>query len=334
MSATTSHRLKGLEPDNLLAFLALLGTLRALELVDGTRAENEKLRPRAGWDVDTPPLRPRLFVAIPCTQGEVCEAAARGVAAAATAHDFDGRKDLNYSRDECRLQLERAAESSSLSDRVRADLFAALMTDAAVKDDKKELIDPTALCLLFGQGHQHFLERLSRVPGEPTPPSRGKGKNATALSPAECLAEALFHPWHRKDSTFSFRWDPEEDVRYALMAGDPTDAAYKSGTQHGANRLAAVALGALTIAPEHRAGRIRPTLIGGAFDSSGFSFSWPIWREPATLAAIRSLLSHPHLLTANALEHLGIDQVMTARRISVGKFMNFTRASAMSGTAV
>ena len=39
------HRLNGLEPDNLLAFLALLGLLRALETA------RPKWRPRARWDV-------------------------------------------------------------------------------------------------------------------------------------------------------------------------------------------------------------------------------------------------------------------------------------------
>jgi hypothetical protein len=110
------------------------------------------------------------------------------------------------------------------------------------------------------------------------------------------------------------------------MAGDPTDKAYKTGTQHGANRLAAVGLAALTIVPEVRAGRVRPSVVGGTHGATGFSFAWPIWREPATLCAIRSLLAHPDLLTTNGLAYLGVDHVMVARRISSGKFLNFTRA--------
>jgi hypothetical protein len=54
MTAAKSHRLDGLEPDNLLAFLTLLGLLRALETAD------VDLYPRAAWDIDRPPLRPRL----------------------------------------------------------------------------------------------------------------------------------------------------------------------------------------------------------------------------------------------------------------------------------
>jgi hypothetical protein len=54
---------------------------------------------------------------------------------------------------------------------------------------------------------------------------------------------------------------------------------------------------------------------------------WPIWRQPASLAAIRALLSHPDLTKgATALAHLGVEQVRRAQRISNGRFNNFTRA--------
>ncbi|BBF93942.1 type I-G CRISPR-associated protein, Cas3-extension family [Blastochloris tepida] len=328
---TTIHRLDGLEPDNLLAFLALLGLLRALEAVDRAGGAAE-LRPRAAWDVERPPLRPVLHLARPLTQTEVAEAAAAGVATLASAHEFDGRADLDHPRDVARGLLEAAAASPE--GRERADLLAALMSDAAVKDAKDPAtapVDPTPLCLLFGQGHQHFLDRLASVPRTAAPPPRGRGKAAVTLSAADCLNEALFKPWHRDDPTFAFRWDPAEDVRYALLAGDPTDPAYKAGTQHGANRLAAVGIAALTLAPEPRAGRVRPTILGGMSDERGFSFAWPVWRAPATLAAIRALLGHPGLRRPDALAHLGVDHVLVARRISVGKFMNFTRARAEEG---
>jgi hypothetical protein len=320
MTVATSHRLDGLEPDNLLAFLALLGLLRALETIDKT------LCPRAAWDIDTPPLRPRLVLARAVSPEEVTQSAAKGIEAIAAGHDFGSRKDLNLSRAECRALLNQQATDSSPVGRERVDLLAALMSDAAIKDDKKEPVDPTPLCLLFGQGHQHFLERLAIVPREPAPPTRGKGRKAVTLSASECLADALFQPWRRDDPTFSFRWDPEEDVRYAHMAGDPTDPAYKTRTQHGANRLAAVGLAVLTLVPEMRAGRVRPTIVGGASGADGFSFAWPIWRDPATLQTIRALLSHPDLRTPDGLRHLGVDHVVVAPRVSVGKYMNFSRA--------
>ncbi len=327
MNATPRHRLEGLEPDNLLAFLALLGLLRALETADRVRADGKKFRPRVAWDVDNPPLRPVLHLAHAATEKQVAEATAEGVASLSEDYAFDGQEDLNYHRKDARVLLEKAAKSAAASKRNRVELLAALMTDAAVKEEKQEeAIDPTPLCLLFGQGHQHFLDRLSSVPKTETPP-RGRGKESVTSSTAECLAEALFQPWRREAPLiFSFRWDPTEDVRYALMAGNPTDEAYKIGTQRGANQLAAIGLAALTVVPEIRAGRVRPSVPGGAFGREGFSLAWPIWREPATLSSIRSLLGHPKLRESNALEHLGIDHVVAAKRISVGKFMNFTRA--------
>ena len=325
MTVASYYRLEGLEPDNLLAFLALLGLLRVLETADRERSEKDKLRPRAAWDVDAPPLRPKLFLARGIARDEVTDSAAQGLDLLAAAHDFGGRKDLNHSQQECRALLEQEAKAAQFDARDHADLLAALMSDGAIKSDK-ETIDPTPLCLLFGQGHQHFLDRLASVPREQAPPPREKGKRGIVLSASECLGEALFQPWHRDDPTFSFRWDPEEDVRYALMAGDPTDAVYKAGTQHGANRLAAISLAALTLVPEMRAGRVRSSIIGGASGPDGFSFAWPIWRESATLSAIRALLAHRDLRKSGALAHLGVDHVMVARRISVGKFTNFARA--------
>jgi hypothetical protein len=326
VSAASCHRLEGLEPDNLLAFLALLGLLRALEVADNLAAEGEKIRPRAAWDIDVPPLRPRLFFTRAVEVAEVTNRAESGIEILTPSYDFGGRKDLNYSMEECRAVLEAEAKSVAPATRGRADLLAALMSDAAIKDDKTKSIDPTPLCLLFGQGHQHFLDRLASVPRAVAPAPRGRGRQSAALSGSQCLAEALFQPWRRDDPTFSFRWDPEEDVRYALMPGDPTDAAYQGGTQHGANRLAAIGLSVLTLAPQVRGRRVRPGIVGGSLNAGGFTFRWPIWREPATLAAIRALLGHPDLREPGALAHLGVDHVLVARRISVGKFMNVSRA--------
>jgi hypothetical protein len=310
MTPANSHRLDGLEPDNLLAFLALLGLLRALEADDKRRPATDRTRPRAAWDTEAPPLRPKLLLGRPIEPDDVAARAHAGTAKLCEAYTFD-RKNLDYPAKACRESLETAANSSCVGDRDRADLLAALMSDAAVKE-KSDAVDPTPLCLLFGQGHQDFLERLGDVPRSGAP---------------EDLERALFHPWCREDDlTSSFRWDAEEAIRYALRAGDPTDSRYKAGTQRGANRLAAIGLAALPVVPESRAGRVRPAVIGDASGRDGFSFAWPIWSDPASLHAVRAMLAHPGLRTRGALDHLGVTQVLVAQRISVGKFMNFSRA--------
>jgi hypothetical protein len=322
-----SLRLEGLEPDNLLAFLALLGLLRALETA------RSAWHPRAAWDLERPPLRPVLALAESQTVVAVCEAAAEGAAALADDYNFPEsadddakpQRDLNYTDETARELLRYAAENQ---DRRRAEVWSALMCDAAAKEGK---IEATPLCLLFGQGHQHFLDRLASVPRIVAPPPRGRGKKALRLTAAETLHEALFEPWTRQDPTPAFRWDPAEDVRYALRADDPSGE--KSTTQHGANRLAALGVPMLTATPVQRGERVRLQVLGGAFERGEFIFRWPIWKEPASLASIRALLSHPNLANEPpALAHLGVLQVRRARRIGVGKFMNFTRAEPIAAT--
>lgn len=54
MTEMRTYRLAGLEPDNLLAFLALLGLLRSLQAV------HPEWHPRARWATEAQLLRPEL----------------------------------------------------------------------------------------------------------------------------------------------------------------------------------------------------------------------------------------------------------------------------------
>lgn len=326
MTEGSTHSLAGLEPDNLLAFLALLGMLRTLEHV---RVE---WRPRVAWTVDPPPVRPTLAVAAQATEDEVVTAVSEGLADLADRHDFDGLKKLELSPEDAAHRLRTARTGMSRpGDRYTADLWAALVSDASIRDkNKAEEAEPTPLCLMSGQGWQFFMSRLASVPQQSVPPARGSGRSRATVSETDCLREALFESWTRPDATFSFRWDPHEDVRYALRATDPTDSKTKATTQHGANRLAAIGLSALTVVPRLRGATAQLAVIGGMRERrGGFAFTWPIWRHPISLAAIRSLLGHTGLDKWATWDALGIVELRRARRISVGKFMNFTRAESI-----
>ena len=321
MSPDRHHRLDGLEPDNLLAFLALLGLLRSLE-----EAAPSWL-PRVAWTVDTPPVRPLLSLSAAMEKDAIAATAAVGLNRLSARHDFGPYKDLKLSPTIAAEKLRVARRDS-----YTADLWSALVSDAAVRNRKKAVeVEPTPLCAMFGQGHQHFLERLSTVPREPKPPDRGMGRNKVSVSETECLSEALFTAWTRPDATPSFRWDPHEDVRYAHRATDPTDQKTKATTQHGANRLAAVGLSALTVVPRRRAGGTRLEVLGGSRDSGDFIFTWPVWRDPISLVVIRNLLGHQGLDDPATQAELGIVDLRRVRRISFGKFLNFTRADSASG---
>jgi hypothetical protein len=314
MSDTTTHRLRGLEPENLLAFLALLGLLRSLD------AACEGWRARAFWDAGTRPLRPVLVLASAQTQEAVAAAAADGAAALAAVHRFD-RTDLNYKAEEARALLLAA------DDPRRAELLDALMSDGAMRDDGS--IWPTPLCFLFGQGHQHFLGRLADIPAGRLPARLAKTRRPPDLNAPGLIAQALFAQWTRGDLTDGLRWDPAEDRRYALRADDPSGD--PAGMQHGANRLAAIGLPVLTGAVMPRRGNTRFLNAATSYGpDGGIRITWPIWTVPARLAGIRALLAHPALAGGaqeiGAVAPLGVAFAYRAQRISVGKFFNVTLA--------
>ncbi len=319
MNTRRVHRLDGLEPDNLLAFLALLGLLRAIE------ESCPNWIPRVRWDVNRLPIRPVLSVSESVDMEMIVTAIADGLNSLARYHDFNDLKDLRLSPADATKKLHTAVENNPYT----AGLWASLISNAAT-DRKGKKVKPTPLCLLFGQGHQHFLSYLASVPRETEPPARGTGHSKTKISETQCLKEALFSPWKRPDNTKRFRWDPREDVRYALRATDPTDSKTKETTQHGANRLAAIGLSALTLVPQIRAGEIQLGVLGGGRDRNGdFIFTWPIWCNLISLATIRSLLGHPSLNDLMTRKELGIFECRRTRRISAGQFMNFTRAESI-----
>jgi len=316
MSTTDRQRLIGLEPDNLLAFLALLGLLRALD------AARPEWRARAYWDVDVRPLRPVLLLRAEQSPADIARGAAEGTTQLAEAHEFAGRRDLNYPRDQARQLLQTTADAT------RAELLDALMSDAAVRDN--DVIWPTPFCFLFGQGHQHFLARLADIPRGELPAKLAKQRNRPDLRASSYIEAALFRPWTRSDPTDGFRWDPAEDRRYALRADDPSGD--PAGMQHGANRMAAVGLAALPGTVVRRRSETRFLNGSTSFGADGaIRLTWPIWTVPARLAAIRALLSHPVLAgdakeIACSLASVGVVFAYRARRLSVGKFFNVTVA--------
>jgi hypothetical protein len=221
----------------------------------------------------------------------------------------------------------RDAVLSGPAGRNRADVLAALFSDAV---ENNEIVAPTPFCLLFGQGHQYFLDRFSSVAKQASVPRGGNGRGSS--SPDDPLERALFRVWERVDATPGFRWDPAEDRRYALRFSDPSKDT--ATTVHGANRLAVVGLPALTTCPGTVGKRVRLLTMGvRQTNSRDVEVTWPIWTRPASLEGIRALLTHPLLAVdepdVTRLRALGIHEIRRAKRVSTGKFLNFTRAVAI-----
>jgi hypothetical protein len=291
--------LEGLEPDNLLAFLALLGLLRALETA------KTEWQPRVAWC--GMPMTAELHLKMGADAQDMLAAADVGIRELGRAYHFD-RADITYKPEDFRRFAAKSA-----SDRERAMLVAALASDGAARRDG-ETVEPTSLCAMFGQGHQHFLSRLAGM--------------AVRDHPANVfdLSRALFEPWRYEDDTDGFRWDPMEDRRYAHQYGDPSEARNKIGTVTGANRLAAIGFSALASAPTSSG----LATLGVAGTRRERHVCWPLVAVQTSLVGYLALLAHPWLgddAKAPALAPYGVRGIARARRYQVGKFFNYERAS-------
>jgi len=232
------HRLAGLEPDNLLAFMALLGLLRALE------EARPAWRPRAFWDVATHPWRPVLTLGEGQTEAAVAKAAAEGVkrlgasleAICATANDEELQllkeqvEELRRKPDltekeakECRKKQKRldaprdpkkatiiARSANALKDQfaVQNPIQTAWVSAlAGASLSKAGDWQASATPLMLTSGQQAFAGLIFMLCQEPDPAR---------------IARSLFRPWlyeHRGDS---LRLSGAEARRYAYMASDPT----------------------------------------------------------------------------------------------------------------
>jgi hypothetical protein len=318
----TAHRLDGLEPDNLLAFLALLGLLRALETA------RPDWRPRAHWDPDHLPLRPVLTLATPATQAEIAQAAADGCAVLAADYDFGGREQLDHTVAElreihARVLVGHGADDEMAEDKERRlSIFAGLLNESCLHTDQKKrkegrLARSQLNCLDVAS--VKFLKNLSMAVGPDD-------------SVAGQIKDAVFHAWRRAKRFTTFRFDHAEYRRHAYRDKAPTKE--QTTTEPGAIRLGAFGLAAILGAAVDEGGRIVFSTSGMAYQpKAGHTMSWPIWTRPASLAVIRALLGHPQIVrdapSKAVLGRLGVSQVRRSVRMSRGEYSTFLRAEAL-----
>jgi len=314
-----------LEPDNLLAFLTLLGLMRALD------AQQPTWGCRLRWNDQRGPLQAELQLRESVTQQAIAEAVAAGCQQLAAAYDFStpGRQ---WEFPRLKAEDARAELLSTVAlgpeGRSRADLLASLTSDGASTESGTVL--PTPLCLLFGQGHQFFLSRLSQNARAQAATLVGTKK--VIREPTLAIRRALFQEWEREDRTPSLRWDTgwvhrQWFNRFSDPATDPVR------TEVGAYILAAIGLPILTVSPVERWRRVRLGCVAVHEEMRELSVVWPIWTRTLSLAGIRTLLSHPAIYqnppNRAVWSRLGIREVRVSGRVSVGKYQHFKRAAAI-----
>ncbi|MGH7933119.1 MAG: type I-G CRISPR-associated protein, Cas3-extension family [Candidatus Binataceae bacterium] len=312
---TLTLPMPGLEPDNLLGFMALLGLLRTLE------AARPNWEPRASWKGT--PWTAQLHLAAFPEPMQVAQAAIEGIATLLERFDIDKRKNVDFAPEEYRTYAKRMRR-----ERVEASLASALTAEWPQNRKADRSLSAAPLVMMFGQGHQNFLDRLIDVPSGALPNRLRKLKSPPDLADPAKIAQTLFQPWRHEDDADGFRWDPEDDQRYALRYDDPSLSG-AAPTVVGANRLAAIGFLSFAIAP--RAKRMKA--VGAIRDDGEWLFVWPIWLPRFSRVGIEALLAHSDLLSGerSRLQLLGVAEIFRARRVSNGKFMNVARARPVEG---
>jgi hypothetical protein len=207
--------------------------------------------------------------------------------------------DLNVKSEEFADHCRDALNASTAASRRWIDLCACFGVERAT-----ERMDATPFALISGSGHQHFL---------------GTAGDLMVACKGGHFRSALLGPWVATDEGNSFRWDPDDDRRYALLANDPT----APKTIWGANRLA---FEALRLFPCMR-GRTGASTIGWRHDGESEIWRWPLWACDLSPAVISSILAsrdiwRDELESRRRLRARGIFAVFQTRRIAVGRAPN------------
>ena len=300
--------LPGIDGANPLGFLAALGTLRTLAgNVDTFRLH---------WTKHANAWRPVLTTEKAIEPDDLVEQLHSKLAASIPGNVFSLGDNPSVPLDVFRAYAKTAVQAAFDGNRTRAD-YAAAFAGEFPPSDKDDRVPDTALRTMSGAGHQHFIKFMRNFI-EQTRPGH--------------LHKALFETWRYDDpiQNMTLRWDPSDDSRYALRWSDPSgDPDRKSiGSMWGANRLAIEALPLFPTLPTRR--QLETT----GFHTEGARrthWTWPIWDEPVGLGTVRSLLDMADLhrsdrpgVQPQGLGARGIVEVYRSRRLTTGKFRNFT----------
>lgn len=139
----------------------------------------------------------------------------------------------------------------------------------------------------------------------------------------EHILRTLFRDWDYRDDSYSLRWDPIEDQRYALRWRDPSKSNLSDGfgTMLAANSLA---VEALPLFPTLLVGRKSRTTGFQELPQRRVHFVWPIWSAPVGVDTIRSLIALPDLHNAQpqprSLAQKGIEEIFASQRIQQNQY--------------
>ncbi len=303
----------GLSASNMLGYLAALGLLRASTLA--WPSAHFKMR----WELSEGIWSPILSSGSAFDKTGFSKKLAEFLKNAGQLSALNMTDDLTLTIEEFREKQMKIVDVANQEQREDADFISALGSDvvqSTLNGKPTGQIADTAFRTMSGAGHQHFLGTMRTFITDTTP---------------RHLEKALFETWDYGDplEKHSMRWDPMDDIRYALRWDNPSGDRQRksSGSMWGANRLAIEALPLFPVVS------VRHKL-----ETRGFYeprkgraiFSWPVWEPAIGLDCIRSLLASEELQmeTPNrkSLAARGVMEIYRSERITQGKYRNFTPA--------
>ncbi len=314
MNDRNEFHLAGLRGDNPMAVLAALGALRTSASAFGRDAVHMR------WHSESDVWRPVLGIAGVDAMDEtsfVNELHQR-LQQGSGRQAFGIGDDLTLSPQAFRTVSQQAAIGSHADEREFVDFIAAFGCDGVelVENGKASgKMADTAFRTMSGAGHQHFLGFMRTLADDCKP---------------EHLQRSLFAEWRYDDplESHTMRWDPTDDVRYALRwrdsSGDPDRK--RTGAMWGANRLAVEGLPMLPTVPV-----LHGQLATVGFTNTretGAAWTWPIWDGWCSVDIVKSMLSLRSLQMTKPsrpdLEPLGVMEIFRCYRIRQGKYRNLT----------
>lgn len=308
----------GLRAEKPLGFLAALGALRVASGVHGT--DRATLRWQAAGEAWTPLLRVQGGSV---DERQFVESLHVWMQRSSGRDAFAIGDDLTLSPQAFRMASEKAATQADAADHDHADFIAAFGCDAVEQVENGKAsgkMADTAFRTMSGAGHQHFLGFMRTLAADCTP---------------DHLQRTLFLPWRYDDplESHTMRWDPRDDVRYALRwrdsSGDPERK--RAGTMWGANRLA---IEALPLFPTMPLSAVELGTVGFTFRrGDGTAWTWPVWEAHCSVDMVKTLLALPQLQASQPprelLSRLGVAEVFRSWRIRQGKYRNLTPAQSV-----
>lgn len=308
----TNLLLGGLSADNPLGYLATLGVLRTATLA----APRNQFK--LDWQITSGHWCPRLHFSADLDRDTLIDLLDNQLKDTGNLASLYLDDNLTIDTEVYRKAMLDCQSSASPEDRRNADFLAAFGSDIIESQSNGKptgQIADTDFRTMSGAGHQHFLKTI---------------RTFVEDTQASHLSKAIFENWSYDDALkgHSMRWDPVDDVRYALRWNNPSGDSCRNtrGSVWGGNRLAIEALPLFPTQPGQH--ELRTT--GFSKRNRATELSWPVWSPRIELSEVRSLLALSQLQEDQPdhakLSALGIVEVFRSPRITQGKYRNFVSA--------